>query len=95
MTNLITKTNPHPKVNSQDWINEENPANVIRACALLHNHLIPCVERIEGQVRVLNSVAYSFKCACYTKKENLMICGLMVQYAVLAKYHREQPDPDL
>ena len=79
------KEYPYKKVDLRCQFKDESPENLDRTCRILHNVLIPYVERQKGPVRALTSMAMTFKCARYKKNEMLMVVGIMMNYTVLQK----------
>ena len=80
-----SKDYPYKKVDLKAQFKAETVENLDRTCRILHNVLIPYVERQKGPVRALTSMAMTFKCARYKKNEMLMVVGIMVNYTVLEK----------
>ena len=76
---------PYKKVDLKNQFKEETPENLDRTCRILHNVLIPYVERQKGPVRALASMAMTFKCARHKKNEMMTVVGIMMNYTVLQK----------
>ena len=79
------KEYPYKKVDLKAQFKAETVENLDRTCRILHNVLIPYVERQKGPVRALTSMAMTFKCVRYKKNEMLMAVGIMMNYTVLQK----------
>lgn len=86
LNKAVETLNPFTKANVRETPALTNPVVLNGACKILHFHLIPAVEKVRGQMRVLITLCHTFKVARYSKRGSLVILGVMLFETVKQKF---------